>query len=87
MTTRLITVSAALLFGASAVFAQQTGTPPASAEKDSVAQECAKAQRHDHGADRGFPTSKSACKTMKTAAAKPKAKVDGHDHGKMHKNQ
>ena len=87
MTIRLFTISAALLFGASAVLAQQTGNPPAGAEKDSAPQECAKTQRHDHGAERGFPGSKSPCKPVKSAAAKPKAKVDGHDHGKMHKNQ
>lgn len=87
MTIRLITISAALVLGASAVLAQQTGNPPASAEKDSVAQDCARIQRHDHGAERGFPGSRSPCKPMKSAAAKPKAKVDGHDHGKIHKNQ
>jgi hypothetical protein len=87
MTPRLITVSAALLFGASAVLAQQTEGPPAGAEKGGVAQECARIQRHDHGAERGFPGSRSPCKPLKSAAAKPKAKVDGHDHGKVHKNQ
>lgn len=89
MTIKLLAISAAFLFGASAVLAQQAGTPPTGADKDKeiAAQECAKTQRHDHGAERGFPGSKSPCKPVKSAAAKPKAKVDGHDHGKIHKNQ
>lgn len=87
MTIRLTTVSAAFLFGASAVLAQQTGNPPVGAEKENAAQECTRTQRHDHWAERGFPGLKSPCKPVKAADAKPKARLDGHDHGKIHKNQ
>jgi hypothetical protein len=87
MTTRILSLAAALVFAASSALAQQAGEAPAATQKDTAAPECVRIQRHDHGADRGFPGAKPPCKPVKTASAKPRGKVDGHDHGRMHKNQ
>lgn len=86
MALQHIAISAALL-GASAVYAQKSDADTSSPEKVGGTTECVRTQRHDHGAERGFPATKAPCKPVKSASAKPKAKVDGHDHGKMHKNQ
>jgi hypothetical protein len=87
MSIRTLTLAVLLGFCASASFAQQAAAP---ADAASSAQECAKA-RHDHGADRGTPSSKSGCKPLakkaKVAKADKKTGVQGHDHGKVHKNQ
>lgn len=90
MFIRTITLATLVGFAVSASFAQQAAAPTDAA---SSAQECAKA-RHDHGADRGTPSSKSGCKPLAKKAKIAKADqtdkktgVQGHDHGKVHKNQ
>jgi hypothetical protein len=87
MLLKTIALTAFLAIAASASVAQEGTSVPDAATK---AQDCARA-RHDHGADRGTPSSKSGCKTTarKHASEKAGAKgsVQGHDHGKVHKNQ
>jgi hypothetical protein len=86
MSIRLITIAALLGLASTAVSAQQAAAPAAAAPS---AKDCAKA-RHDHGADRGTPSAASGCKPLagKAKAVKAeKAEIQGHDHGKMHKNQ
>lgn len=87
MALQHIAFCAALMLGASGALAQQAGDGAATSGKDSRVADCVRTQRHDHGAERGFPATKAPCKPVKSASAKTKAKVDGHDHGKMHKNQ
>jgi hypothetical protein len=87
MSLRTIALAALLGFAGSLSFAQQAPAPAATAP---AAQDCAKT-RHDHGADKGTPSASSGCKPTakksKTAKAAKKADMQGHDHGKMHKNQ
>jgi hypothetical protein len=87
MSIRTLSLALLLGFSVSAALAQQAAAPTAAA---SSAQNCAKAP-HDHGADRGTPSSKSGCKPAakkdKVATTDKKAGVQGHDHGKVHKNQ
>lgn len=87
MSFHTITIAVLLGIAASASLAQEAAAPTAAA---SSAQECAKA-RHDHGADRGTPSGKSACKPLvrkaKVAQDGTKAGAQAHDHGKVHKNQ
>jgi hypothetical protein len=81
-----IAATCAFALIASVASAQSTDTP---AEAPVAKQDCAK--RHDHGAERQAPTPQAGCKSDKVAKAKPqarkKATVQGHDHGKIHKNQ
>jgi hypothetical protein len=82
-----IAAACALAFAASVVSAQSADAPAAAS---AAKQDCAK--RHDHGAERQAPTPQAGCKTtQKVAKAKSQAKskgaIQGHDHGKMHKNQ
>jgi hypothetical protein len=75
----------ALAIAASASFAQQAEVP---AETASATQKCVK--RHDHGAERQSPTFSKDCKPAPAKVAKAdkkKDRVQGHDHGKVHKNQ
>lgn len=90
MSIRTLTLAVLLGFSVSASLAQQATAPTDAA---SSAQDCAKA-RHDHGADRGAPSSKSGCKPLAKKAKVAKADksdkktgIQGHDHGKVHKNQ
>lgn len=87
MTITLLSISSALLFAAAAVLGQQIGDPAVGAERQSAGQKCAKMQRHDHGAERGFPGSKWPCKPTKSPAAAPGPDVDEQDRGKMHQNE
>jgi hypothetical protein len=86
MSLRILAIVALMAFAASS-FAQQAAAP---ADVGQAAQDCART-RHDHGAEKGTPTGKSACKPMaakvKTAKAAKKADLQGHDHGKIHENQ
>lgn len=84
MSSRFV-LACALALAAPLAFAQ---APAAPAEKPAAAQDCVKP--HDHGAERQAPTPGKGCKpAAKVAKAKPQAKgksVEGHDHGKVHKN-
>jgi hypothetical protein len=59
----------------------------------SMPQDCSKMMsRHDHGADRNMPSSKSmgcaqATSDKASAPAKSKTAAGKHDHAKFHKNQ
>jgi hypothetical protein len=78
-------IACVFAFAASTAFAQQAEVP---AEAASTTQNCVK--RHDHGAERQAPSIRKDCKpaAAKVATAdKKKDKVQGHDHGKFHKNQ
>jgi hypothetical protein len=85
MSARLLITSLSLMFAATTAFAQNAEAPAASA---SAAQDCVPQKpRHDHGAERGMPTPQKKCAPeKKTAKAKSNA-IQGHDHGKVHKNQ
>lgn len=85
MSARLLITSLSLAFAATTAFAQTADVPAAAA---SATQDCVPQKaRHDHGAERGMPTPQKKCAPeKKTAKAKTKA-VQGHDHGKVHKNQ
>jgi hypothetical protein len=81
--TRLFTLAAALALFAGAALAQNTA--PADKPADRAAakmRECDK-PRHDHGAEKGTPTPKSA----RCAAEENKGKTTqkAHDHNKVHK--
>ncbi|GAB3758846.1 hypothetical protein GCM10028796_05130 [Ramlibacter monticola] len=72
---------------ASVASAQSADMP---AESPATRQDCVK--RHDHGAERQMPMPQTGCKAAeKVGKAQPKAKktdpIQGHDHGKVHKNQ
>lgn len=86
MNTRHLLLTCALSLGASMAIAQGTA---AAADPAAKAQDCV--ARHDHGAERQVPTPKKGCKpAAKVVKATPDAKekpVQGHDHGKFHKNQ
>ena len=89
MNIRLIPLAASLLVAGSTAFAQQAPAPAetAPATKQGTRGDCPATKPHDHAAERGFPSASKPCKpTAKSlpAAQKP---ADGHDHGKMHKNQ
>lgn len=86
MSLRTVALGALFGFAVSASFAQQAAGP---ADAAKPAQDCAKT-RHDHGAEKGTPSGKSACKPMaaKSKSTKPKkADMHGHENGTMHKNQ
>lgn len=87
MRTNRIVMACALVLVASGVFAQAAETP---SEKPPAAKDCMKP--HDHGAERQMPTPSKGCasadKATKAKASTRKNKaIEGHDHGKMHKNQ
>jgi hypothetical protein len=78
-------IACVFAFAASAAFAQQAEAP---VETASTTQKCVK--RHDHGAERQAPTFGKDCKPAPAKIAKAdkkKDRVQGHDHGKVHKNQ
>ena len=86
MKLRTFALALVTAFAVSAPLAQQEA-PPADAAK--AAQDCAKT-RHDHGAEKGTPSARSACKPMAAKSKSVKARradLQGHDHGSMHKNQ
>ena len=78
---RILAIGAAVLVTASA-FAQQA---PAAATASKPMMDCSK--RHDHGAEKGTPASKSDCANGPGQAASAAAKKPAHDHGKVHKQQ
>lgn len=87
-----IAVTCALALTASLSFAQSTETSKENTlpENAPAAKDCVK--RHDHGAERQVPSSRKGCKPpAKVAKAKTEGKkaedIQGHDHGKFHKNQ
>jgi hypothetical protein len=87
MNSLRIAATCTLALFCSLAYAQSSETP---VESTAAKQDCVK--RHDHGAERQAPSSRKDCKTEKKAAmAKPQAKkegaIQGHDHGKFHKNQ
>jgi hypothetical protein len=85
MFKRFLATTLALAYFATPVLGQTAAAPAAVA---SAEQDCAPQKpKHDHGADRGMPTPQKKCGAEKKATkAKVKA-VQGHDHGKVHKNQ
>jgi hypothetical protein len=86
MRSRLILVGAIALMATSLSYSQQSAAADAPAPAASAAaQDCPSTKPHDHGAERGTPSSKR-CKPAQKQAAKGKA-ATGHDHGKMHKQQ
>lgn len=93
MNIHRLTLLCALAFAGSSAFSQSADTPaaaPATAPAPAAAQDCAK--HHDHGAERYVPTPGKGCnpaeKVAKSKSQAAKAKtIEGHDHGKIHKNQ
>lgn len=81
-------VALAIAIAASPAFAQQAQAP-APSQAASATKDCTK--RHDHGAERQMPSSRKDCEpaSKKDAggSAKKQATTQGHDHGKVHKNQ
>jgi hypothetical protein len=75
-----IPVAFAFIVAVTAPFAQ-TSTP-APAASAATMRDCEKA-RHDHGAEKGTPTSKSARCAAEDAKGKTGKPV--HDHNKVHK--
>lgn len=86
---------AAFTLAATAALAQ--GAPadaaPAPMMSASMPQDCSKMMsRHDHGAERNMPSSKSmgcaqAAADKASAPAKAKTAAGKHDHARFHKNQ
>lgn len=92
MNSHRIAAVCALAFAASLASAQPAepaGSTATPAAPPAAKQDCGK--RHDHGAERQVPTPQVGCKSEKVAKTKPQAKkneaIQGHDHGKFHKNQ
>lgn len=92
MRTPLVLLSpfVALAFGTAAVAQERPAAAPAAATAASMPMDCTSGgmKRHDHGAERNVPSSKSMPCAPRAAAsgAKSKAKPT-HDHAKFHKNQ
>lgn len=92
MTT--IRILSAALFVTSIALTAPAQAQPAAADSApmtsaSMPTDCAKPMaRHNHGADKGMPTTKSMSEPCAPAAAasSPKARVR-HDHTRFHKNQ
>lgn len=85
MTARTLIPTLVLALSATAA-AAQTAVPAAAAA--SATQECVPQKpRHDHGADRLMPTPQKKCPEQQKAAAAGTKAIQGHDHGKIHKNQ
>ena len=83
MMSRTLTVSLLLALAATASLAEQAQPPAMSAAQ---AEDCV--VRHDHGAERGTPSPQARCGIASQGKAKKQGEaVDGHDHGKIHKNQ
>ena len=74
---------------ASAQPAETAGSTETPVAPPAAKQDCVK--RHDHGAERQVPTPQAGCKSERVAKTKPRVKkneaIQGHDHGKIHKNQ
>ena len=94
---RQIAAAAALVLSATATLAQTAPADSAasSAKPDATtSKDCVKTPRHDHGAERGMPSSRGKpCTPEKekvakdnTSATDAKAK-SGHNHAQFHKNQ
>lgn len=87
MQVRLFILSLSLAFTAGA-FAQSAAAPAAAASATSAVPDCVPQKpRHDHGADRGMPTPQKKCGTQPRGKAASTKAIEGHDHGKVHKNQ
>lgn len=83
MMSRNLNASLLLALAATASLGQQAAAPAASAAR---ATDCV--PRHDHGAERGTPSPQARCGSASQAKAKKQGKaIDGHNHGKIHKNQ
>ena len=92
---RQLCAAAAFTLAATAALAQGAPSDAASAPamSASMPQDCSKMMsRHDHGAERNMPSSKSmgcaqAAADKASAPAKSKTAAGKHDHAKFHKNQ
>jgi hypothetical protein len=83
-------LSAALVLASTPLLAQTAPAPAASAAAPGMAMQKDCKSKHDHGAEKGTPTPKSAmCADMAASGAKAtaKPKTKAHDHGKVHKGQ
>lgn len=89
----LASVSILLLSSALASAQERPAASAPATGAASMPTECAggKMKRHDHGADRGMPSTASApCAPSAASAASAPAKAKAkptHDHAKVHKNQ
>lgn len=92
-TSAFATLSLALAatFAAGTALAQDSkpAAAPAAAAAASMPMDCGSGmKRHDHGAERNAPSSKSMPCAPESAASGAKTKAKPvHDHGKFHKNQ
>lgn len=89
--TSLLSLALVITLGAAPAFAQ-TASPaaPAASIASPAAMNCGKStmKRHDHGAERNAPSSKSMSCAPEAAASGTKSKArPTHDHAKFHKNQ
>ena len=86
MFSRSLALTCAIAFASAAALAQPAEAP---AEVAPVKPTCVK--RHDHGAERQSATFNRDCKPAAAKVAKAGKKkesgIQGHDHGKIHKNQ
>lgn len=80
-------LASVILLGPIGAFAQPA---PAAAAASAPMMECRHMAKHDHGAEKGTPTSKAAACAHGpdlAASAPAKKKALAHDHGKFHKQQ
>lgn len=85
MLERLLIATLALALSATPALSQTAAEPAAAA---SAAKDCTPQKpKHDHGADRGTPTPQKKCATEKKIVKAKSQAIQGHDHGKVHKNQ
>lgn len=92
MRTPLVLLSSfvALALGAATAVAQERPTAAQAAPAASMPMDCNSRgmKRHDHGAERNAPSSKSMSCAPEAAASGTKSKArPTHDHAKFHKNQ
>ena len=78
------------LADAPAIARDRTAATPAAAPAASMSMDCSSGamKRHDHGGERGAPSSKSKPCAPQAASSSAKSRAKpSHDHAKFHKNQ
>jgi hypothetical protein len=87
----LLSAFAALAFAAASTMAQEgSAAPSAATSAVSTPMDCGAStmKRHDHGAERNVPSSRSMpCAAQAAASSAKTESKPTHDHAKFHKNQ
>jgi len=87
----LLSAFAAFAFASASTMAQESSAvPPAATPAVSTPMDCGAStmKRHDHGAERNVPSSKSMpCAAQAAASGAKTVPKPTHDHAKFHKNQ